>query len=59
MYDTTEINSILSDIESKFNTQKSEDRNFIVGISGIDCSGKSTLSEILYNKLKDKKIMFT
>lgn len=56
MHDSSEINKILSDIESKFNIQKSEDKNFIVGISGIDCSGKSTLSEILYNKLKDKKI---
>jgi uridine kinase len=56
MHDIHEINNILSDIEKRYNVGKDTNRNFILGISGIDCSGKSTLSEVLYDKLKDKEI---
>lgn len=56
MHDIHEINNILLEIENKFKIVKEQNKNFIVGISGIDGSGKSTLSEIIYDKLKDRGI---
>lgn len=39
----SDFNRILTEISRGFHNSESESNNYIVGISGIDCAGKSTL----------------
>ncbi len=53
---TEHIHNILGDLEKKFDEMKQTGMNYIVGISGIDGAGKSTLSKQLCEKLHERGI---
>lgn len=48
------LNDIYTEIMKQFNTQKPS--HYIVGISGIDCSGKSTLTKQLSQLFHDRGV---
>lgn len=53
---TEHINNILSEIEKNFDEIKQKGMNYLVGISGIDGAGKSTLSKQLCEKLNERGV---
>ena len=52
------MQDILAFIKTKYERHRSIDRSFVVGINGIDCSGKTTFSKAMskyfsYNKIEN------